>query len=85
MCVMDFGGSWERHIPLVEFTYNNSYQASIKMAPFEAMYVRECRSPVGWFKIGETMVLGPDLIHDALEKVNLIRERLVAAQEKQQV
>ena len=82
-CVMDFGGGWERYLPLAEFAYNNSYQASIQMAPFEALYGRKCRSPIGWFEVGESKVLGPDLVQEALEKVKLIRERLLSAQSRQ--
>lgn len=82
-CVIDFGGNWEAHLPLIEFAYNNSYQASIQMAPFETLYGRRCRSPIGWFKVGEAKVIGPDLVQSALEKVKLIRERLLAAQSRQ--
>ena len=49
-CALDFGGSWDKHLPLAEFSYNNSYQSSIKMAPFEALYGRKCRSPICWFE-----------------------------------
>ena len=49
-CALDFGGSWNEHLPLAEFSYNNSYQSSIKMPPFEALYGRKCRSPICWFK-----------------------------------
>jgi len=52
-CVLDFKGSWDDHLPLIEFAYNNSYHASIQMAPFEALYERRCRSPIEWFEIGE--------------------------------
>ena len=72
--VLDFGGNWDSYLPLVEFSYNNSYQASIQMAPFEALYGRRCRSPIGWFKIGEVKLLGPDLVQDSINKVHLIRE-----------
>ena len=82
-CVMDFGCGWERYLPLAEFAYNNSYQASIQMAPFEALYGRKCRSPIGWFEVGESKLLGPDLVQDALEKVKIIRERLLMAQSRQ--
>ena len=58
-CVMDFKGSWEDHLHLVEFSYNNSFQASIQMSPFEALYGRKCRSPVCWDDIGEQKLLGP--------------------------
>ena len=69
-------------MPLIEFSYNNSYQASIQMAPFEALYGRRCRSPIGWFEIGEAKLLGPDLVQDSVEKVQLIKERLLAAQSR---
>ncbi|GJR31352.1 putative reverse transcriptase domain-containing protein [Tanacetum coccineum] len=58
-CVIDFGGSWDRHLPLVEFSYNNSYHASIKAAPFEALYGRKCRSPVCWSEVGDSQLTGP--------------------------
>ncbi|GJT07511.1 putative reverse transcriptase domain-containing protein [Tanacetum coccineum] len=55
-CVIDFGGSWDRHLPLVEFSYNNSYHASIKAAPFEALYGRKCRSPICWSEVGDSQL-----------------------------
>ena len=73
-CVIDFKSSWVDHLPLVEFTYNNSYHASIKMAPFEALYGRRCRSLIGWYKVGETQLYGADLVHQVMEKVKIIRE-----------
>ncbi|KAH0669578.1 hypothetical protein KY285_023739 [Solanum tuberosum] len=82
-CVMELKGSWDDHLPLIEFAYNNSYHSSIGMAPFEALYGRRCRSPVGWFEVGEVALLGPDLVMDALEKVRMIRERLKTAQSRQ--
>ena len=82
-CVLEFGGSWSNYLPLIEFSYNNSYQASIQMAPFEALYGRRCRSPIGWFELGEARLVGPDLVQDAMDKVRLIRERLLAAQSRQ--
>ena len=75
-CVIDFKGSWDDHLPLIEFSYNNSYHSSIGMAPFEALYGRRCRSPVGWFEVGESSILGPEIIHEALEKVRMISDRL---------
>jgi transposase InsO family protein len=78
-CVLDFGGSWDQYLPMMEFAYNNSYQSSIQMAPFEALYGRWCRSPIGWFEAGEARLVGPELIQDAIEKVKLIRDRLVTA------
>ncbi|GKF60790.1 putative reverse transcriptase domain-containing protein, partial [Tanacetum coccineum] len=56
-CVMDFGGSWDTHLPLIEFSYNNSYHTSIKRAPFEALYGRKCRSPVIWTEVGDRVLL----------------------------
>ena len=82
-CVLDHKGSWEEHLPLVEFAYNNSYQASIQMAPYEALYGRPCRSPLCWTEVGESSITGPDLIRDTSEKVSLIRQRLLTAQSRQ--
>ena len=82
-CVIDFGGSWVEFLPLAEFAYNNSYQSSIQMAPYEALYGRRCRTPVGWFEPGEARLLGTDLVQDALEKVKVIQERLRTAQSRQ--
>ena len=81
-CVLDHKGSWEEHLPFVEFTYNNSYQASIQMPPYEALYGRPCRSPLCWTEVGESSITGPDLIRDTSEKVSLIRQRLLTAQSR---
>ena len=82
-CVLDHKGSWEEHFPLVEFAYNNSYQASIQTAPYEALYERLCRSPLCWTEVGESSITGPDLIRDTSEKVSFIRQRLLMAQSRQ--
>ncbi|XP_070057278.1 uncharacterized protein [Nicotiana tomentosiformis] len=82
-CVLDLKGNWNNHLALIEFAYNNCYHSSIKMAPYEALYRRRCRSPVGWFEVGETELYGPDLIHQAIEKVKVIQERLGTAQRRQ--
>ena len=66
-CVLDHKGSWEEHFPLVKFAYNNSYQASIQIAPYEALYARPCRSPLCWTEVGESSITGPDLIRDTFE------------------
>ena len=71
-CVLDPKGSWEEHLPLVEFAYNKSYQTSIQMAPYEALYGRPCRSPICWTEMGERSITGPALIRDTSEKVDLI-------------
>ena len=81
-CVLDLKGSWEEHLPLVEFTYNNSYQESVQMAPYEALYGRPCRSPICWTEVGERSITGLDLIRDTSEKVDLIRKRLLTAQSR---
>ncbi|GKA87890.1 putative reverse transcriptase domain-containing protein [Tanacetum coccineum] len=78
-CVMDFGGSWDTHLPLVEFSYNNSYHKSIKCAPFEALYERKCRSPVIWDKVGESQLIGPEIVQETTERIVQIKERLKTA------
>ena len=79
-CVLDHKGGWEEHFSLVEFAYNNSYQAYIQMTPYEALYGRPCRSPICWAEVGESSITGPDIIRDTSEKVSLIRQRLLTAQ-----
>ncbi|GJU13471.1 putative reverse transcriptase domain-containing protein [Tanacetum coccineum] len=78
-CVIDFGGSWDRHLPLVEFSYNNSYHASIKAAPFEALYGRKCRSPICWSEVRDIQLTGPELIRETTEKIIQIKNRLLTA------
>ena len=87
-CVLDFEGSWEEHLPLVEFAYNNSYHSSIQMAPFEALYGRRCRTPLCWLTLPEnerndSEVVGPDLVLETQEKVELIQKRLKEAHDRQ--
>ena len=76
---MDYSGSWDRHLPLVEFAYNSSYQIGVRMVPFEALYGGRCISPLGWFKAGEAKLLGLDLVQDSINEVKLIRERVLVA------
>ncbi|GJT72594.1 putative reverse transcriptase domain-containing protein, partial [Tanacetum coccineum] len=78
-----FGGSWDVHLPLAEFSYNNSYHSSIRCAPFEALYGRKCRSPVLWAEIGEGSLIGPELVLEMTDKVVLIKEKLKAARDRQ--
>ena len=73
MCVMDLGGSWDDHLPLVEFVYNNSYHNNMKMALYKVVYGRKCRFPLCWDEIGERELTGPEIIQDAAEKVALIK------------
>ena len=70
--VLDFSGSWDRYIPLMEFAYNNSYQSSISMASYEALYGRRCRTPTFWTELNEYKIIGPDLVKDMEEKVQII-------------
>ncbi|GKF42256.1 reverse transcriptase domain-containing protein, partial [Tanacetum coccineum] len=78
-CVIDFGKGWVKHLPLAEFSYNNSYHASIKAAPYEALYGRKCRSPVCWAEVGEAQLTGPELIQETTKKIVLIKQRMQAA------
>ena len=82
-CVLDFGGSWNKYLPLIEFSYNNSYQSTIEMAPYELLYGRRCRSPLHWDEVGERQLLGPEAVRQAQEAVTLIRQRMLAAQSRQ--
>ncbi|GKF98155.1 putative reverse transcriptase domain-containing protein, partial [Tanacetum coccineum] len=82
-CVIDFGGSWDVHLLLTEFSYNNSYHSSIRCAPFEALYRRKCRSPILWAEIGESSLIGPELVQETTDKVVLIKEKLKAARDRQ--
>jgi len=68
---------------LIEFTYNNSYHSSIGIAPFEALYGRRCRTPLCWFELGESVVLGPDIVQQTTEKVKMIQEKMKASQSRQ--
>nr|GEU51246.1 putative reverse transcriptase domain-containing protein [Tanacetum cinerariifolium] len=82
-CVIDFGKSWDRHLPLVEFSYNNSYHTSIKAAPFETLYGRKCRSPVCWAEVGDAQLTGPEIIHETTKKIVQIKSRIQAALDRQ--
>ncbi|KAJ9557677.1 hypothetical protein OSB04_012291 [Centaurea solstitialis] len=75
-CAIDFGGSWDKHLPLIEFAYNNSYHSTIGMAPIEALYGRKCRTPTCWSEAGEKPVAGPELILETTEKINAVREHM---------
>nr|GEY54040.1 putative reverse transcriptase domain-containing protein [Tanacetum cinerariifolium] len=75
-CVIDFGKGWVNHLPLVEFSYNNSYHPSIKAVPFEALYGRKCHSPICWTKVGEAQILGPELIQETTEQIIQIKQKM---------
>jgi len=82
-CILDFKGSWEDYLHLAEFSYNNSYQASIGMPPFEALYGRKCRLPLYWDEVGDNRLLGPKMINRTVERVKIIQDHLRAAQDRQ--
>ncbi|GJW73047.1 putative reverse transcriptase domain-containing protein [Tanacetum coccineum] len=82
-CVINFGNGWVKHLPLVEFSYNNSYHASIKAAPFEALYGRKCRSPVCWAEVGQVQLTGPELVQETTERIIQIKQRIQTARDRQ--
>ncbi|GJS23934.1 putative reverse transcriptase domain-containing protein [Tanacetum coccineum] len=82
-CVIDFGGNWDVHLPLVEFSYNNSYHSIIRCALFEVLYERKCKSPVLWAEIGESSLIEPKMVQETTDKVVLIKEKLKAARDRQ--
>ncbi|GKE53993.1 putative reverse transcriptase domain-containing protein [Tanacetum coccineum] len=75
-CVLDFGKGWDKHIPLVEFSYNNNYHTSIKAALFEALYGRKCRSPICWDEVGDSQLTGPEIIHETTERIVQIKSHI---------
>ncbi|KAL0543857.1 hypothetical protein IC582_018962 [Cucumis melo] len=82
-CVLQLKGSWDTHLPLMEFAYNNSYQSSIGMAPYEALYGRPCKTLVCWNEVGERKLVGPELVQTTTNNIKLIRENLKIAQDRQ--
>jgi hypothetical protein len=81
-CALKYGKSWDKSLPYAEFSYNNSYQASIEMAPYEALYGRQCRTPLFWSQTGESQIFGPEVLKDAEKQVQMIRENLKIAQSR---
>ena len=82
-CVLQFKGHWNEYLTLVEFTYNNSYHSSIEMSPYEALYGKQCRTPLCWNETGERKLLAPEIVQTTMDKVNVIRSQLKAAQDRQ--
>ncbi|GJZ86111.1 putative reverse transcriptase domain-containing protein [Tanacetum coccineum] len=80
-CVLDFGGSWDVHLPLVEFSYNNSYHSSVRCASFEALYGRKCHSSIMCVEVGEGQLIGPELVQETTEKISQIKDRLKVARD----
>ncbi|XP_021980291.1 uncharacterized protein LOC110876425 [Helianthus annuus] len=81
-CMIDLGGSWDEHLPLIEFSHNNNYHTSIKAAPFEALYGRKCRTHVCWAEVGESQLFGPDIVLETTDKILQIRDRHKAARDR---
>ncbi|GJZ39443.1 putative reverse transcriptase domain-containing protein [Tanacetum coccineum] len=81
--VIDFRKGWDRHLPLMEFSYNNSYDTSIKVAPFEALYSQKCRSPICWAEAGDAQLTGPEIVHETTEKIIQIKKHIQAARDRQ--
>jgi hypothetical protein len=82
-CALKYGKSWVKSLPYAEFSYNNSYQSSIKMAPYEALYGRQCQTPLFWSQTGESQVFGLEVLKDAEKQVQMVRESLKVAQTRQ--
>ena len=77
--MLEFKGSWVQYLPLIEFAYNSSYQATIRIPPYEALYGRKCQLSLYWDNVGKRQMLGPELIRDTCDKVHVIKERMSAA------
>ncbi|GJY76155.1 putative reverse transcriptase domain-containing protein [Tanacetum coccineum] len=84
-CVLDFGKGWDKHLPLVEFSYNNNYHTSIKAAPFEVLYRRKCRSPICWAEVRDSQLTGPEIIHETTERIVQIKSHIQAARDRQKI
>ncbi|GKD49571.1 putative reverse transcriptase domain-containing protein [Tanacetum coccineum] len=82
-CVLDFRGSWDVHLLLVKFPYNNNYHSSVRCAPFEALYGRKCRSPIMWAEVGEGQLIGHELVQETTDKISQIKDRLKTARDRQ--
>jgi hypothetical protein len=78
-CALKHGRSWDKSLPYAEFSYNNSYQTSIKMTPFEALYGRKCRTPLYWNQAKESQVFGPEILQEAEKQVRIVGENLKTA------
>ena len=79
---LDFGGNWNKQVPLLEFAYNNSHQSSIDMVPFEALYERKCRTPIYWEEVRERKLFCPELMQMTMENICIIRANLKMAQDR---
>jgi transposase InsO family protein len=84
VCVIEYPGNWDKNLPWAEFSYNNSYQESLKMAPFKVLYRRRCRTPLNWIEPREKMIFGPDLVEEAETTVSRIQDNLRAMKSRQE-
>ncbi|GKB62363.1 putative reverse transcriptase domain-containing protein [Tanacetum coccineum] len=82
-CAIDFGGNWDTHLPLVEFSYNYSCHTSMKCSPFEALYGRKCQTPIAWVKVGESKIIRPEIFQETIDKIVQIKERLKTVRDRQ--
>jgi len=82
-CILENGGSWNNHLSLIEFSYNNSYHSSIGMAPYEALYGRKCRTPLCWAEVGDRGIIGPEIVQETTQKIKSIQEKMRTAQSRQ--
>nr|GEY39578.1 putative reverse transcriptase domain-containing protein [Tanacetum cinerariifolium] len=81
-CVLDFGGSWDVHLSLIKFSYNNSYHYSVRCASFEALYGRKFRSLIMWADVGDGQLIGPELVQETTKKISQIKDRIKAARDR---
>jgi len=80
---MEFEGRWDKHLALIEFAYNNSYQSSIGMPPYEVLYGRKCRTPLCWSEVGERKLVGPEIVQQTEDRVKIIKDRLKISSDRQ--
>jgi len=82
-CILEDGGSWNNHLPLIEFSYNNSYHSSIGMAPYEKLYGRKCRTSLCWAEVEDKGIIGPEIVQETTQKIKSIQEKMKTAQSRQ--
>jgi len=81
-CILEDGGSWNNHLPLIEFSYNNSYHSSIGMAPYEVLCGRKCRTPLCWAEVGDKGIIGPEIVQETNQKIKSIQEKMRTTQSR---
>ena len=83
MCILDWTGNWEKHLPLVEFSYKNSHHSSIGMSPYESLYGRPCKTPMCWTEVGERRMFGSPIVQETMIKLEMIQTNMKKAQDRQ--